>query len=500
MKKTIIILITALILLSAGLFYFLNNQKSDQTSEQVILEQTLSISSQYASLRYQTDNVLLNVKEYADYDAWNNEMSSIIKQWEVLEKTAHDLEEEANQLSQKKISYQPVNQVMAYDSQEVEQIIGSAPPNQRIATLAKYYGIDAKMAHLILNQTADQMSREAFGGEGDVAATCEQRYTRIKNGAKVTVFVGTIVATGGTSALAASGTLAQTAVVVSGADLVLEVTDDEARIALGDKNKVSSMVSKMRSVTEPAAGILAIANIPGNVSKAIDKLGIVNFGADQIRSVVQDEKILGISIKIDEKGETKTEIASLSKEELAQWKENNNAPDSTQTVEEIIEQAIKNLVVSAEEKDGKKEDLEKENNSSQDDEETESSEVDQEQETTQETAAGSITTQGMAGTYSGSAALQDVEEDVEAPDSVLVTVQLNEAGTGTANVNGYSGDAYLAGSKVGFSVTMKEDGAVINCKFEGRANRNGSQTVISGNMYFSMMGVTFASYSWSAQK
>jgi hypothetical protein len=499
MKKIIIILITALIILSAGVFYFLNRQESKQAPDQAILEQTLSISSQYASLRYQTEHVLLNVKEYSDYDAWSNEMSSIIKEWGVLEEAALALEEETSQLSQEEISLKPITQVMAYDLREVEQVISSAVPNQRIATLAKHYSVDAKMAQLILNQTADQMSSEAFRGEGDVAATCEQRYTRIKNGAKVTVFVGTVVATGGTSALAASGTLAQTAVVVSGADLVLEVTDDEARIALGDKNKVSSMVSKMRSVTEPAAGILAIANIPGNVSKAIDKLGVVSLGADQIRSVVQDEKILGISIKIDQKGATNATIASLSQEELAQWKEDHNAPDSTQTAKEIIEQAVKASVENMEEKAEEKEIGEEDVGG----EEIESPKVDQERgaevDQEQEASTNSLTLKSVAGTYSGSATLQHVEADVEAPDSVSVTLQLNESGTGTASVNGYSGDAYLAGSKVSFSVTMKEDGAVINCKFEGRASRNGSQTVISGNMYFAMMGVTFASYSWSAQ-
>ncbi|MFA6814210.1 MAG: hypothetical protein GX943_00130 [Candidatus Pacebacteria bacterium] len=488
MKKTIIILITALILLSAGLFFFLNNQRSDQTQDQLVLEQTLSISSQYASLRYQTERVLLNVTEYSGYDAWSDNLSKIIKEWEVLEEDALALESSANEMAEEKLTFNLTRKAFAYNLEEADQVISSAPPQKRIATLAKYYGVDAKMAQLILNQTADQMSSEAFRGEGDVFEKCEQNSMRIKNGAKVTVFVGTVVATGGASAFAASGALAQTAVVVSGADLVLEVTDDEARIALGDKNKVSSMVSKMRTVTEPAAGILAIANIPGNVSKAIDKLGIVNLGADQIRSVVQDEKILGISIKIDQKGETKTTIASLSKEELAQWKEDNNAPDSTQTAEEIIEQAISKASVENTEEKG---------------EETESAEADQEQENTQEntheSTGGSITAQGMAGTYSGSAALQHVEEDVEAPDSIPVTLQLNEAGTGTANVNGYSGDAYYAGNKVGFSVTMKDAGAVVNCKFEGRASKNGGQTVISGNIYFSMMGVTFSSYSWSAQ-
>ena len=111
------------------------------------------------------------------------------------------------------------------------------------------------------------------------------------------------------------------------------------RIAFGDKNKVSEMVSDIRSVTEPAAAILSLTNIPGNLSKGIDKLSALSFGADQVRSVIQDEKILGISIKTDEKGEVKAEIAGVTQEELPKWKEENKVVKSNESPEEIINNA-----------------------------------------------------------------------------------------------------------------------------------------------------------------
>ncbi|MDI6901717.1 MAG: hypothetical protein QMC79_08510 [Anaerosomatales bacterium] len=114
-------------------------------------------------------------------------------------------------------------------------------------------------------------------------------------------------------------------------------------------------------------------------------------------------------------------------------------------------------------------------------------------------ATGPISSQEMAGTYSGSAVLQDVAKGVESADSLPVTMQLNAAGAGTANVNGYSGAAQYAGSDVSFSVTMQEDGQKVVCTFEGTASRSGGAIVIDGNMKCSMMGVTFASYSWTAQ-
>jgi len=118
----------------------------------------------------------------------------------------------------------------------------------------------------------------------------------------------------------------------------------------------------------------------------------------------------------------------------------------------------------------------------------------------QEPAADSITTNGMAGTYSASAELLSTAEDIEAESSLPVTLQLNEGGTGTSNVNGFSGDAQYAGNSVYFSVKMEEGGYQLICAFEGVASRNGSQIGINGVMQCSMMGITLASYSWSAQK
>ena len=97
------------------------------------------------------------------------------------------------------------------------------------------------------------------------------------------------------------------------------------------------MVGKLRTVTEPAASILTLVNIPGNVSKAMEKINAVSFGVDQIRSVIQDEKVLGISIKIDEKGEIKVEATSLTETELPAWKKENNIENSTETINEILE-------------------------------------------------------------------------------------------------------------------------------------------------------------------
>lgn len=335
-------------------FLFLKKGNKTSTLDQIVYEKTLPVSKEYTLLRYRTENVLEKAREYRDYDKWNTEMSAVIDGWKVLESKVVELEKEADKMANEKTSFNFVKDVSAYTTVEIQKVIESAPAGKTVRTLAKHLGVDVKMAQLILNQTQDQVTREAYGEEGDVFETCEQNSMRIKNGAKVTVFVGGVVLTGG-----ASGALATTTTIVGGADLVLEVTDDEARIALGDKNKVSEMVNKVRAVTEPAASILTIANLPGNVSKAMEKVSAFAFAGDQIRSAIQDEKILGISIKTDEKGETKASVAGLTEEELPQWKKENNIT-SIQPVEEVIKQIEKEIKEEEKPTEAPKEEVKKE--------------------------------------------------------------------------------------------------------------------------------------------
>ena len=332
MTKKIIVGVI-LVVIGFGLFKLFSKNKPVEIEQQLYSE-TLSLSSEYASLRYQTENVLEKAENFDGYENWKKKMEEVTKGWNDLEQRAGELEKIANKIAVEKTSLKIISSALAYDKQEINKIIDSAPFGKKIMTLAKHLGTDAKHAQLILSQAQNEVSREAYGEEGDVFEKCEQNSMRIKNGCKVTVYVGSVVLTGGTS-----GALVATTTVVAGADLVLEVTEDEARIAFGDKNKVSEMVSDIRSVTEPAAAILSLTNIPGNLSKGIDKLSALSFGADQVRSVIQDEKILGISIKTDEKGEVKAEIAGVTQEELPKWKEENKVVKSNESPEEIINNA-----------------------------------------------------------------------------------------------------------------------------------------------------------------
>ncbi|MDD4937857.1 MAG: hypothetical protein PHX34_02450 [Candidatus Shapirobacteria bacterium] len=336
MLKKILIPIVVVIVLIVG-FVFLKKDKNSSL-DQTVYEETLSVSRQYALLRYESENVLVKAKEYGDYDKWDQELTSIIEDWKNLEGDVAELEKNAEKLANEKTAFDLIKNTYAYDSVEVQKVIESAPMGKQIRTLAKHFGVDAKMAQLILNQSQDQATREAWGEAGDTFQSLENDAVRLKNGCKVTVYVGTVALSGGIAGVVSSGAIATAGTVVAGADLALEITEDEARIALGDKNKITEMAGSIRSVTEPASGILAIANIPGNLSKAVDKFVAVNFAADQVRSGIQDKKIIGISIKSDDKGEVKAEVSGLTADELPIWKKDNNVVETKETGEEVMKQ------------------------------------------------------------------------------------------------------------------------------------------------------------------
>ncbi len=336
MKKIAIYLGVIIILIALAA---LMTKKAPDNQEQVVLEKTLNISREYVSLRYQTDNLLLSAQDYAEYNDWNSELSGLNLQWVKLAEGAKELEGLALEMSNKQTSYNFVIPALAYTREEINNVFDKAPAGKKIATLAKHLGVDAKLAHAILNQTQNETQADLWNKEGDTFKKLETAAVVVKDGCKVVGFVGAVALTGGTAGLAASGTLAKTAVVVAGADLALEVTDDGAKIALGDKNKVSSIVGSARTVTEPVAAILMISTLPNNLSKGIEKLSAVTFGAESLNTVVQEGKIIGIKLPTYTKEPNKktSEFSVMENEELEQWAKEQGISLESPTVAEVEE-------------------------------------------------------------------------------------------------------------------------------------------------------------------
>ncbi len=139
-----------------------------------------------------------------------------------------------------------------------------------------------------MQQAQAGITADAWNEAGDTFQKLETSATLIKDGCKVAGFVGGIAVGGGVASLAGKSLLSQATVVVGGADLILEVTDDAAKIALGNHNQVSSFVGNVRTVTEPLANILTITDIPNNLDSGFDKFSAVMVALDSFRGAAQE--------------------------------------------------------------------------------------------------------------------------------------------------------------------------------------------------------------------
>ena len=149
-KKNVFLLVSFIIIFSVLAFFLFGNNKKTEQTEQIVYEDTLTISKEYLVLRYKTDNVLVNAKDYKGYDDWNEEMTSIIQEWETLEGKALKLEGNANEMSEEITAFNFVQKAYAYTYAEVQAIVEKAPVGKQIRTLI----IHINMMLICLSQQA----------------------------------------------------------------------------------------------------------------------------------------------------------------------------------------------------------------------------------------------------------------------------------------------------------------------------------------------------------
>jgi hypothetical protein len=333
------------------------NEIEEIDPEQEIFDSTINISKNYLKLRIETDDILKNAKNYSDYKTWNDELEKIILNWEKLEKDALLLEEKAQDYIKVKTSFKFFIEVKAYSKQEISNVFDKAPAGKKIITLAKFLGVDAKRAFQILKQDQAQVEADAWNEAGDTFKKLETSAIVIKDGCKVAGFVGGVIISGGTAGFAGASALTQTAVVVSGVDLALEVTEDGANIALGNNNKVAEIVGDVRKITEPLATFLTITSVPENLASGFDKFNATMLALEQLRSSAQEGKVVGIALpayKAEKNNNAKIEAVVIEKEEIENWLKENGYTREDRTPKEILvenKENQKDEVVEEEEKE-----------------------------------------------------------------------------------------------------------------------------------------------------
>ena len=285
--------------------------ESTHALPQDLLARTVDLSRGYVALRYRTDALLTTAESYPDLATWRADLDTILDDWADLEAGAGVMEDQADRVIAAADAPGIPVAAAAVRTDTLQDVFDAAPAGRKLRTLAAHLGTDARTALRLLEQEA--------AAEHGTAESYHRMLTTavvIKDTCKVVGFVGAVVATGGVAAATAT-TLGTTTLVVTGADLVLEITDDAATIALGDGNKVSQIAQSARTITEPLGAILTVANLPANVTRAADKLSAFTFGAEGMRAAAQEGRIVGIQLPAY-RGED-ARASSLAPGDLDRW-------------------------------------------------------------------------------------------------------------------------------------------------------------------------------------
>ena len=266
-------------------------------------------------------------------------MTSIIDGWEKLKKDAAELEKLADKYN-KKIAFLDklkIESAYAYDEQEIYDVIDIAGPGREIELLANYLGTDAATAFEILKQTQEQTNWDAASRD-ETFRKLENTAIVIKDTCKVAGYVGGIIITGGASGIAGATVLAKTALVVGGADMVLEVSSGVAYISLGDNNQVTEVLNNIRTVTEPVATILTITALPQNLAGKFDKFNGAMFGVDQFRALIQDGKVIGIELPSNDSDGINDYLGAvvMTPGEVEGWLKENGREGGSDTAEDLL--------------------------------------------------------------------------------------------------------------------------------------------------------------------
>lgn len=384
---------------------------------------------------------------------------------------------------------------------------------QRYKQLAEQLGTDTRtavqqmaLAQKIIRNAAEQEEAQAEVAEYTRSINVVEGY---KTASKVGLFVGATIATGGGTLTALAGSSMSVpvagAIIVGGVDCIVDVGQTTSSIILGEDHQVTVDFKEAADIIQPISMVMSLVTM--DPTSAVDEIA---FLGEAMMEWSNPGKITGIAVEMTKNATSRVLAKLISAME-------GNLPDVRKSLEGLnlslpkeegtsLAKLILANTVGSEEAQAKMQELRAQMakldseavEQSQEAQETPAPEQEEGTLTGEQTqpAAGSDLGNSIAGTYSNGAVLQSTAEGVEADGSLPVTLQLNEGGTGTATVYGFSGDAVYAGNSVSFSVPMTG----LTCVFDGSASSSGSSVVISGTMVCSLMGIAAATYAWSAQK
>ena len=198
--------------------------------------------------------------------------------------------------------------------QKILEIVDKAPPGQKLKTAADLFGTDAKTAHEALTKMRALESKIAVGQAG-VLDTYSKTAQTIKTAAKVTVFVGGVVAGGGMVTLV--GKAAHIVVSsVTGAGLMMEVSETAVKVGIADEDGGVAAIAKAKEAQffeemSFVVGITDIAKALGQFGKVVDAAGgLKNFlTADGLKKIAENKQLM-TDMRADASGNLQTIVDS----------------------------------------------------------------------------------------------------------------------------------------------------------------------------------------------
>lgn len=198
----------------------------------------------------------------------------------------------------------------------------------KLKQLGQQLGVDAKVAFKQLVMAQNIIQADAANEEGDLNLKWQQYAEVTKTVSKTGLFICATVATAGLSTAAAGSlTLAEaTGVVVSGADVIVDVGNTTSNIILGSDHKVSMGMENLKDKLAPVTFVFGVNGFSS--SSVGEKMA---FLGDNLTDWFYNKKIAGIKLvdgkvdiakawQVDTKGKTdeevKQEIEKVSQEKV----------------------------------------------------------------------------------------------------------------------------------------------------------------------------------------
>jgi len=186
-------------------------------------------------------------------------------------------------------------------AQDIQSMVNNIPDQYgekgMLITLGNQLGVDAGTAKDMLKQAKTINEGSAAVSEADKWAWWSDFHDAgmksaqaTKTGCKAALLVTGTIATGG-----AVGAVATTALVVKGADAVVEVGATASTILLGEDHSVTTTLKDVQAYTAPAAAIAGLVTL--DFSTAADKISSIDYIAHSLRDYLQDDKILCVDVQ-----------------------------------------------------------------------------------------------------------------------------------------------------------------------------------------------------------